>query len=91
MNQSLMKKWVSFTLISMFMMLSTSIAMASGKVVLYSAHKQSIIDAMIPLFEKETGIDAEVIKAGSGDIINRANAEKGNPQADVIWSIEVSN
>ena len=65
MNQSLMKKWVSFTLISMFMMLSTSIAMASGKVVLYSAHKQSIIDAMIPLFEKETGIDAEVIKAGS--------------------------
>ena len=38
-------------------------------------------------FEKKTGINAEVIKAGSGDIINRANAEKGNPQADVIWSI----
>ena len=81
------KKLVSFTLISMFMMLSASFVMASGKVVLYSAHKQAIIDAMIPLFEKKTGINAEVIKAGSGDIINRANAEKGNPQADVIWSI----
>ena len=87
MNKSFNKKLVSFTLISMFMMLSASFVMASGKVVLYSAHKQAIIDAMIPLFEKKTGINAEVIKAGSGDIINRANAEKGNPQADVIWSI----
>lgn len=62
-------------------------AAAQGKVVLYSAHKSSIIEAMVPLFEKATGIKAEVIKAGSGDIIRRALAEKGNPQADVIWSI----
>ena len=41
---------------------------------------------MVPMFEKETGIDAEVIKAGSGDIA-RVVAEKGNPRADVIWSI----
>ena len=60
---------------------------AGGKVILYSAHKQAIIDAMVPRFEKKTGIKAEVIKAGSGDIINRANAESANPQADVIWSI----
>ncbi|MGY9010299.1 MAG: extracellular solute-binding protein [Rhodobacterales bacterium] len=60
---------------------------AGGKVILYSAHKQAIIDAMVPRFEKKTGIKAEVIKAGSGDIINRANAERANPQADVIWSI----
>ena len=53
MNQSFNKKLVSFTLISMFMMLSASFVMASGKVVLYSAHKQAIIDAMIPLFEKK--------------------------------------
>ena len=62
-------------------------AYAGGKVILYSAHKQAIIDAMVPRFEKKTGIKAEVIKAGSGDIINRANAERANPQADVIWSI----
>ena len=77
MNQSFNKKLVSFTLISMFMMLSASFAMASGKVVLYSAHKQAIIDAMIPLFEKKTGINAEVIKAGSGDITNRGQCRKG--------------
>ena len=60
---------------------------ADGKVVLYSAHKQEIIDAMVPMFEAETGIKAEVIKAGSGDLINRVGAEKDNPRADVIWSI----
>lgn len=56
-------------------------------VVLYSAHNQEIIDAMVPLFEASTGIKAEVIKMGSGDIIARVKAEKSNPQADVIWSI----
>ena len=66
---------------------SMQTAFAAGKVVLYSAHKQSIIDAMVPMFEKETGIEVEVIKAGSGDIIARVVAEKANPRADVIWSI----
>jgi iron(III) transport system substrate-binding protein len=60
---------------------------AQGKVVLYSAHKQSIIDAMVPMFEAQTGIEAEVIKAGSGDIIARVMAERENPRADVIWSV----
>ncbi len=62
-------------------------ALAEGKVVLYTAHKQAIVDAMIPRFKADTGIDAEVIKAGSGDIINRVLAERDNPRADVIWSI----
>ena len=61
--------------------------LAEGKVVLYSAHKGEIIEEMVPLFEAATGIEVEVIKAGSGDIIRRALAEKDNPQADVIWSI----
>lgn len=66
---------------------SAAPALADGKVVLYSAHQSAIIEAMVPLFEAATGIDAEVIKAGSGDTIRRALAEKDNPQADVIWSI----
>ena len=62
MNQSFNKKLVSFTLISMFMMLSASFVMASGKVVLYSAHKQAIIDAMIPLFEKKRELTLKLLK-----------------------------
>lgn len=58
-----------------------------NKLVLYTAHEMSIIQEAIPLFEKKTGIKAEYIRMGSGDIIQRAKAEKNNPQADLIWSI----
>lgn len=57
------------------------------KVVLYTAHEQDIVDGMVPMFEADTGIKAEYVKMGSGDIIQRARAEQGNPQGDVIWSI----
>jgi iron(III) transport system substrate-binding protein len=43
--------------------------------------------ALIPEFEKATGIKADVVKAGSGDIINRCARNRRNPKADVIWSI----
>ena len=56
-------------------------------VVLYSAHTQEIVDAMVPRLYEETGIRAEVVKMGSSDVIARVKAEAGNPQADVIWSI----
>jgi len=51
-------------------------------VVLYSAHNQEIIDALVPRFEAATGIKAEVVKLGSGDIVARVKAEKENPQAE---------
>lgn len=60
---------------------------APNEVVVYTAHEESIINALVPMFEKETGIKVNYVKLGSGDIIKRAKAETGNPQADVIWSI----
>lgn len=60
---------------------------APNEVVVYTAHEESIINALVPMFEKETGIKVNYVKLGSGDIIKRAKAEAGNPQADVIWSI----
>ena len=63
-------------------------AMAQEKsVVVYTAHKASIVDALVPKFEKETGLKVDVVKAGSGDIIKRVKAESSAPKADVIWSI----
>src|SRR5207247_9704789 len=44
-------------------------------------------ERLIPGFEQATGSRADVVKAGSGDIINRARAEAANPKCDVIWSI----
>ncbi|MCX8012725.1 MAG: extracellular solute-binding protein [Rectinema sp.] len=62
-------------------------AWAQGKVVVYTAHEESIINALVPMFEKETGIKVEYVKLASGDVIKRAKAEAARPQADVIWSI----
>ena len=47
------------------------------KVVVYTAHEESIINTMVPMFEKDTGIKLEYVKLGSGDIIKRAKAEAG--------------
>jgi iron(III) transport system substrate-binding protein len=58
-----------------------------GSVVIYTAHKASIVDTLLPLFEKETGLKAEVVKLGSGDVFKRARAEAGAPAADVLWSV----
>jgi iron(III) transport system substrate-binding protein len=91
--EEFMKKKI---LIVMVLVFSVGLLFASGsnesaadnqKVVLYSAHTQEIIDALVPRFEEATGIKAEVIKLGSGDVIARVKAEKENPQCDVIWSI----
>ncbi len=62
-------------------------ATAQQRVSVYTAHTANIVERLIPEFEKATGIKADVVKAGSGDIINRVRAEAANPKADVIWSI----
>src|SRR6476661_9741470 len=62
-------------------------ALAQQRVSIYTAHTANIVERLIPEFEKATGIKADVVKAGSGDIINRVRAEAANPKADVIWSI----
>ena len=70
--------------------LSACLAVPAGaqqRVSIYTAHTANIVERLIPEFEKATGIKADVVKAGSGDIINRARAEAANPKCDVIWSI----
>jgi iron(III) transport system substrate-binding protein len=67
--------------------LAAGTAEAQQRVSVYTAHTANIVDRLLPEFEKATGIKADVVKAGSGDIINRVRAEQANPKADVIWSI----
>jgi iron(III) transport system substrate-binding protein len=70
--------------------LSPALQAQEGSVVVYTAHKSSIVDRLLPVFESETGLDAEVVQLGSGDIARRVEAESGAPAADVIWSISGS-
>ncbi len=78
-----MKRFV----LALLCLVAATSAFAAGQVVVYTAHEESIINALVPMFEKETGIKVNYVKLASGDVIKRAKAEAGNPQADVIWSI----
>lgn len=58
------------------------------KIVAYSAHEESIIEAMTGMWAKTyPDTKLEVIRMGSGQIISRVRAEASRPQGDVIWSI----
>ena len=58
-----------------------------GKVIVYTAAPQEIVDKIIPAFEKSSGLKVELIKAGAGELINRLKAEKNRQTADVLWSV----
>ena len=57
----------------------------SDKLVVYTPNSESIINTIIPLFEKETGITVELISAGTGELMKRIQSEKANPYADVLF------
>lgn len=62
-------------------------ALAQEKLTIYSAAPQDLLDHVVPAFEKSTKIKVDVIKGGSGDLINRLKAEAGRTTADVLFSV----
>lgn len=58
---------------------------AENKLVVYTPNSDGLINAVIPAFEKATGITVELITAGTGDCLTRIESEKENPYADVIF------
>lgn len=62
-------------------------ARAADKVTIYTAAPQDLIDQVVPAFETASKLKVELVKAGSGELINRLKAEKGRQGADVIWSV----
>lgn len=83
-----MKKLVKVLTIALVAFMLVACGSKSGddkKLVVYTPNSEGLIQAVIPLFEKETGIKVEVISAGTGDLISRITAEKDNPTADVLF------
>ncbi|GHV96598.1 iron(III)-binding protein [Spirochaetia bacterium] len=62
-----------------------------GKLVIYSPNSETLVNAIIPAFEKSSGIKVELISAGTGECWKRIESEKNNPIADVIWGGQVQN
>lgn len=57
----------------------------SDTLVVYSPNSEGIINAVIPLFEKQTGIKVELVSAGTGELMKRIESEQENPYADVMF------
>ena len=53
--------------------------------VVYTARSEALNNAVIPEFEKDTGIKVEVVVAGTGELLKRAQSEKDNPLGDIFW------
>ncbi|MEK8129063.1 ABC transporter substrate-binding protein [Paenibacillus filicis] len=60
-------------------------AAGSNKLVVYTPNSEAMINALIPIFEKQTGITVELVSAGSGELLKRIQSEKANPYADVMF------
>ncbi len=52
----------------------------------YSSRSESLNNAVILNFEKDTGIKVNVVIAGTGEVIKRVASEKANPLGDVLWA-----
>ncbi|MBM1221371.1 extracellular solute-binding protein [Ponticoccus sp. SC2-23] len=83
-----MKTFIRTIAASSVLAISASMAAAEGNVTVYTAVPQNFIDALVPMFEEDTGISVEIIKAGSGELLNRMTAEADSPMADVLWSVD---
>lgn len=64
--------------------------LASKKLVVYSPHPLEFINPIIAEFEAKTGISAEVVTAGTGELLKRVEAEQANPLGDVFWGGSLS-
>lgn len=51
----------------------------------YTSRSETLNNAVIVEFEKDTGIKVDVVVAGTGELLKRAESEKDNPLGDVFW------
>ncbi len=58
---------------------------ASKKLVVYCPHPLGFIAPIVKKFEAATGIQTEVVAAGTGELLKRVEAESANPLGDVMW------
>lgn len=57
-----------------------------GVVHLYSPHGPEITEPILDLFKQTyPEVEIQIVSGGTGELLSRLEAEKGNPAADVMW------
>ncbi len=62
----------------------------SNNLIIYCPHPVEFIDPIVNEFESQTGIQTEVVTAGSGELLKRIESEGDNPLGDVMWGGSLS-
>ena len=57
----------------------------SRRLVVYTSHKEEVYTPIIREFEERTGIWVEVVTGGTNELLQRIDAEKDAPAADVMF------
>ncbi|MBV9564938.1 MAG: extracellular solute-binding protein [Bradyrhizobium sp.] len=63
---------------------------AEQRIVIYSANDATLNKLVATEFTKATGVQADVVSAGSGVLVKRIETEKDRPQGDIVWGISRS-
>lgn len=56
----------------------------TNKLIVYSAGPKGLAEKLVEHFKGQTGLDVELFQSTTGKILSRLEAEKSNPQADVV-------
>lgn len=74
------------TAISVIALASAQAQGISGSVlVVYTPNEEGMLQSLIPVFEENTGVQVQLITAGTGELYSRIRSEAGNPQGDVMF------
>lgn len=68
----------------------SGIAQAQQKLVVYTSNDSTLNELVSAAFGKESGIQVEMVSAGSGVVVKRIQSEKDRPQGDIIWGVSRS-
>lgn len=58
---------------------------SKNNLIIYTSHSPSFTDAIIEEFEQKTHIHVNVVKAGTGELIDFIREEADDPLADILW------
>ncbi len=61
------------------------VAKLGGELVIYSPNSAGLVDNIIPAFEEKYGVTVHLVSAGTGECLAKIDAEKENPQADILY------
>lgn len=56
-------------------------------VTMYSAMPTDILNVLVPAFKAKSGMEVQVVSAGSGELMKRLQAESARPLADALISV----